>query len=107
MEFKDFVLEKLSATGDIKAKPMVGTFNIVLDGVNLGVICTRMGDSGRWYLKKTPAGDAFLAENNMQLETGIKGNSYIITDFSNARVLCDLAKITRDQLKERGNLCKS
>ena len=77
---------------------MVGTHNIVLDKINLGIICTRMGDKGRWYLKKTLAGDAFLEENNMKFETGINGNSYIIADFSDEEKLCTLAKITRDEI---------
>jgi hypothetical protein len=68
----------LKNIGNASAKPMVGTHNIVLDGIKLGIVCTKMGDGGRWYLKKTPAGDRFLAENNIKLETGIKGNSYII-----------------------------
>ena len=98
MSFEEFVCEKLSKAGDVKAKPMVGTYNIVLDKINLGIICTKMGDNGRWYLKKTPAGDAFLKENNMTFETGIKGNSYIINDFSEEDKLCELAKITRDEI---------
>jgi len=98
MEFKDFVLDKIKDAGNVKARPMVGTYNIVLDGINLGIICTRMGDGGRWYLKKTAAGDAFLASNNMKLETGISNKSYIITDFSNKEAMCALAKITRDEI---------
>ena len=98
MNFAEFVCEKLKNAGEIKAKPMVGTHNIVLDKINLGIICTRMGDNGRWYLKKTPAGDAFLDKNNMKFETGINGNSYIVTDFSDEEKLCALAKITRDEI---------
>ena len=98
MDFKDFVCEKLKPVGTVKARPMVGTYNIVLDGINLGIVCTRMGDEGRWYLKKTPAGDAFLTANNIKLETGIKGNSYIVTDFANEANICTLAKITRDEI---------
>ncbi|MCL2545943.1 MAG: hypothetical protein FWE06_01945 [Oscillospiraceae bacterium] len=98
MDFKDFVLDKLKGAGKVKAKSMVGTHNIVLDGVNLGIICTRMGDSGRWYLKKTVAGDSFLSANNIKLEIGINENSYIVTDFSDAKALCALARITRDEL---------
>jgi hypothetical protein len=101
MEFKDFVCDILKSVGNVKAKPMVGTHNIVIDGVNLGIICTRMGDGGRWYLKKTPAGDVFLAQNNIALETGKKGNSYIISDFSDAERICALAKITRDKLAKQ------
>jgi hypothetical protein len=88
----------LKNVGDVKAKPMVGTHNIVMNGINLGIVCTRMGDSGRWYLKKTSAGDAFLAANNIKLEAGIKGNSYIITDFSDEEKICALAKITHDEI---------
>jgi len=100
MEFKDFVLDKLKNAGEVKARAMVGTYNIVLNGVNLGLICTGMCDDGRWYLKKTNAGDDFLAKNNMKLETGINGKSYIITDFSNTDVLCELAKITCRELRK-------
>ena len=98
MNFAEFICEKLRKAGNVQAKPMVGTYNIVLDKINLGIICTKMGDNGRWYLKKTPAGDAFLKENNMIFETGIKGNSYIINDFSDEEKLCELAKITRDEI---------
>jgi hypothetical protein len=34
----------------------------------------------------------------MVLETGIKDVSYIITDFSDEQKLCELAKITRDEI---------
>ena len=71
--------------------------------INLGIICTRMGDGGRWYLKKTIAGDAFLTKNGIKLETGIKGNSYIITDFSNIEILHTLVKITRDEIIKNKN----
>ena len=98
MEFKDFVLVKLKNAGKVKAKPMVGTHNIVLDGVNLGIICTQMGDSGRRYLKKTVAGDEFLRASNITLETGINDKSYIITDFSNEEMLCALVKVTWGEL---------
>ena len=99
MEFANFVCEKLKNAGDVRVKPMFGTHSIVLDKVNLGIACTMMGDGGRWYLKKTPGGDAFLEANNIKLETGIKGNSYIITDFSDEEKLCALAQITRDELR--------
>ncbi len=95
MEFKDFVCEKLKNAGDAKAKPMFGTYNISLDGVNLGLLC-----ENKWYLKKTPAGDEFLAEHRMEVETGIKGNSYIIRDFSDEDKLCRLAAATRDALRK-------
>ena len=106
MEFKDFVCDKLKSVGNVKAKPMVGTHNITIDGINLGIICTQMDDGGRWYLKKTPAGDAFLTQNNIKLETGIKGNSYIISDFSDVERICELAKITRDELAKQNHTNK-
>jgi len=52
----------------------------------------------RWYLKKTPAGDAFILKNKMQLETGVTGRSYIIADFSDSEQICALAKITLNEL---------
>ena len=93
MEFQDFVCDKLKNAGEVKAKSMFGTYNICLDGVNLGVLC-----QNKWYLKKTPAGNEFIEENGMNLETGIKDNSYIITDFTDEEKLCKLAKITRDEM---------
>jgi len=98
MSLAEKICHILKSVGDVKAKPMVGTHNIVMNGINLGIICTKMGDDGRWYLKKTLAGDAFLTANNLKLETGIKGNSYIITDFSDEEKICALAKITHDEL---------
>ena len=95
MEFKEYVCDKLKDSGDVKAKKMFGTYNICLDGVNLGLLC-----QNKWYLKKTPAGDKFIEENNMDLETGIKENSYIITDFSDAEKIVELAKITRDEIRK-------
>ena len=100
MSFVENICRILSSAGNAKAKPMVGTYNIVLDGIKLGIICTQMGDGGRWYLKKTPAGDAFLVANNMKLETGIKGKSYIITDFSDEKVIRALAEITRNEIAD-------
>ncbi|MCL2512316.1 MAG: TfoX/Sxy family protein [Oscillospiraceae bacterium] len=93
MEFKDFVCEKLKNAGDVKAKKMFGTYNICLDGVNLGLLCEK-----KWYLKKTDSGDAFTKENGLAFETGIKGNSYIVTDFSDEKMICALAKITRGDI---------
>jgi len=93
MEFYEFVCDQLKTAGNVKAKKMFGTYNICLDGVNLGLICER-----KWYLKKTAAGDAYLEEHQLFLETGIKENSYIVTDFSDETRLCELAKITRDAI---------
>lgn len=93
MEFKDFVCDKLKPAGDVKPKKMFGTYNICLDGVNLGVIC-----ADKWYLKKTAAGEAYIKENNIDTKNGIKDNSYIITDFSDGEEICALAKITRDEI---------
>ena len=98
INFEVFVCEKLKNAGDVKAKKMFGTYNICLNKVNLGVLCVN-----KWYLKKTPAGDAFLRQNNMVLETGIKENSYIITDFSDEITLCKLAKITYDAIIKSKN----
>jgi len=95
MEFQAFVCDKLKGAGEVKAKRMFGTYNICLDSVNLGLLCVN-----KWYLKKTPAGDRYLQENNLRLETGIKDNSYIITDFSDEKRLCELACITRDALRK-------
>ena len=105
MEFKDLVCSKLKTVGDVKAKPMVGTHRIEIDGISLGVICTRMGDGGRWYLKKTAAGDAHIAANKMKLETGITGKSYIISNFADEKNICALAKVTLTELKaNKGNV---
>lgn len=93
MEFKDFVCDKLKSAGDVKTKKMFNTYNICLDGINLGLLCVN-----KWYLKKTPAGDKFIKENNIDIKTGIKDNSYIITDFSDEKKICELAKITRDEI---------
>jgi TfoX/Sxy family transcriptional regulator of competence genes len=93
MDFQDFICDKLRAAGYVKAKKMFGTYNICLDGVNLGVLCLN-----KWYLKKTAAGDAYIKENGIALETGIKDNSYIVTDFSDEKKLCELAKVTRDEI---------
>ena len=93
MDFQDFVCDKLKNAGDIKAKKMFGTYNICLDGVNLGLLCVN-----KWYLKKTDAGDSYIEANGIALETGIKDNSYIITDFSDKKKLCELARITRDEI---------
>ena len=93
MDFQDFVCKKLKAAGNVKAKKMFGTYNICLDGINLGVLCV-----DKWYLKKTAAGDAYIKANDISLETGIKDNSYIVTDFFDEKKLCELAKITQDEI---------
>jgi TfoX/Sxy family transcriptional regulator of competence genes len=93
MEFQDFVCEKLKNAGEIRAKKMFGTYNICLGGINLGLIC-----ENNWYLKKTLEGDAYIKENGIELKTGIKENSYIIIDFSNEEMICELAKITRNSI---------
>ena len=93
MDFQDFVCGKLKNAGNVKAKKMFGTYNICLDGVNLGLLCVN-----KWYFKKTAAGDAYIEANGISLETGIKDNSYIITDFSSEKKICELARITRDEI---------
>ena len=93
MDFQDFVCDKLKTAGSVKAKKMFGTHNICLDGVNLGLLCVN-----KWYLKKTAAGDAYIKTNGISLETGIKDNSYIVTDFSDEKRLCELARVTRDEI---------
>lgn len=93
MEFQDFVCDKIKSAGDVKAKKMFGAYNFCLDGVNLGVLCVN-----KWYLKKTVAGDAYIKENGISLDTGIKDNSYIVMDFSDEKKICELAKITRNEI---------
>ena len=51
-------------------------------------------------MKKTAAGDRYLAEKGVSFETGVKDNSYIITDFTNEQLLCELARLTYDELKK-------
>ena len=89
-----FIAGQLAETG----KKMLGTYNICLDGVNLGLLCVN-----KWYLKKTAAGGAYIEVNEISLETGIKGNSYIVTDFSDEKKLCELARITRDEILKTKN----
>ena len=96
MDFQDFVCDILRAVGDVQSKKMFGTYNICLDCVNLGLLC-----ENKWYLKKTAAGDAYIETNGISLETGIKGNSYIVIDFSDEKTICELAKITRDALLKK------
>ena len=98
MDFQDFVCDKLKAAGNVKAKKMFGTYNICLDGVNLGLLC-----ENKWYLKKTAAGDAYIETNGILLETGIKDKSYIVTDFFDVKMLCELMKITRDEILKTKN----
>jgi len=93
MDFQDFVCDKLKSAGDVKVKKMFGTYNVCLNGVNLGLLCVN-----KWYLKKTAAGDSYIEANGISFDTGIKGNSYIVTDFSDENMLCELAKITRDEI---------
>ena len=95
MDFVDFVCNRLKGAGEIRAKKMFGTYNICLNNINLGVLCTE-----KWYLKKTDAGDRYLAEKGVSFETGIKDNSYIIKDFTNEQLLCELARVTCDELKK-------
>ena len=95
MYFVDFVCNRLKGAGEIRAKKMFGTYNICLNNINLGVLCTE-----KWYLKKTAAGDRYLAEKGVSFETGVKDNSYIITDFTNEQLLCELARLTYAELKK-------
>jgi TfoX/Sxy family transcriptional regulator of competence genes len=103
IELRDLILEILRDVGDVKAKPMFGTFNINLDGVNLGLLCVDMGNN-RWYIKKTAAGSEFLAQSGIELESCIKGKNYYITDYSNKEMICKLAEITRDELLKSKNI---
>lgn len=100
-ELKVFMCDYLKDVGEVKAKPMFGTYNINIDGVNLGILCADMGDDGRWYIKKTPAGIAYVEEHGLALETCIKGKNFIVADFSNRKAICELAGITRDALHTR------
>lgn len=77
---------------------MFGTYNICLYNINLGLIC-----EDKWYLKKTAIGDEYLQKHNISFEIGIKGNNYIIKDFSNEELICELAQLTCGELKQLKN----
>ena len=70
MDFSTSICEILAPLGAAKPKKMFGTENVTLNGINLGVVCCQ-----KWYLKKTEAGDQYLAEHGLHLDTGIKKNS--------------------------------
>jgi len=48
MSLAEKICHILKNVGDVKAKPMVGTHNIVMNGTNLGIICTKM-DANKIY----------------------------------------------------------
>jgi len=96
MEFQNFLCENLKNIGNVKAKRMFGTFNINIDSINLGVICGK-----KWYLKQTKVGDDFLKEKNIEIPIGIKGNSYILEDFSDWNMIHNLVIITLKELKNK------
>lgn len=96
MELQELICGILSAVGNAKPKRMFGTYNITLDGANLGIICGE-----KWYLKKAPPLTAILAERGIELELGIKGESYIITDFSDAELVREMACAVKDYVKSQ------
>ena len=96
MEFNDYVCDKIKDLGEVKAKKMFGTYNINVNNINLGLLC-----ENKWYLKKTQAGDAFLSSRGIELPIGIKANSYIVTDFSDEGTICELARITCEELAKQ------
>lgn len=96
MKLEEFLCENLKSLGDVKAKKMFGTYNINIDGINLGVICV-----DKWYLKRTVSGDKFIEENHIDIQKGIKEESYIISDFSDMNIIIELAKITLYELKSK------
>jgi TfoX/Sxy family transcriptional regulator of competence genes len=98
-ELKEFLCDYLKDVGVVKSIAMFGTYNISIDGVNIGIMCANMGDA-RWYIKKTPAGNDYVAKSGLALESCIKDKNYIITDYSNKESICELAAITRDALKK-------
>jgi len=98
-ELKVFLCDYLKDVGEVKAKAMFGTYNISIDGVNIGIMCANMGDA-RWYIKKTPPGNDYVAKSSLFLETCIKGKNFIVTNYSDKESICALATITRDTLKK-------
>jgi TfoX/Sxy family transcriptional regulator of competence genes len=96
MEFQDYLCDMLKETGVVKAKKMFGTYNITMDGSNLGVVC-----QNKWYLKKTAAGEDFFRQMGKTMNTGIRDESFILTDFSDKDFICMLARITCDDIKSR------
>ena len=49
MDFVDFVCNRLKGAGEIRAKKMFGTYNICLNNINLGVLCTEKVQFTRDY----------------------------------------------------------
>lgn len=96
MELQELICGILSDVGNAKPKKMFGTYNITLDGAYLGIICGE-----KWYLKKVPPLTAFLEARGIELETNIKNESYIITDFSDSGLICAMACAVKDFIKSQ------
>lgn len=94
MELQETICAILSGAGNAKPKKMFGTYNITLDGANLGLICDE-----KWYLKKTPNLTELLDQKGIRLECGVKKESYVITDFSDEELICEMAVAVKDYIK--------
>ena len=94
MELHEKICEILSETGNAKPKKMFGTYNITLDGAYLGIVSGK-----KWYLKRTPNLIGLLANKGIELQCGVKGGSYVITDFSDPELIREMSSAVKDYIK--------
>lgn len=91
----DFLLDQLSAAGDVSAKKMFGEYCLYLAGKPVGLVC-----DDQLYLKPTAAGKGKLGEVvEGSPYPGAKLHLLITPDqWEEREWLCDLVRVTAAEL---------
>lgn len=95
LETVEFVLEAIDGAGSITAKKMFGEYGIYLDGKFVALIC-----DDTFFIKPTPAGEAFIGEPEWGAPyPGAKPHFQIDGDKLEDRDwVCELLRLTFDAL---------
>ncbi len=95
-KFVDFILEQLKDVGEVYTKKMFGEYCLYANNKVLGLIC-----ENQLFIKPTKAGRDFLGENALQAPAykGAKP-SFLIENIDNEQWLCELARLSLEELPE-------
>lgn len=92
-EFKDYVVDQLSPTGDVSFKPMMGEYLFYYEGVHVGGLY-----DDRLLIKELVANDGFGLRSEHPYE-GAKRFMRRIEDLSDVEFLRKVLIATSEQLK--------
>jgi TfoX/Sxy family transcriptional regulator of competence genes len=96
----DFVLDQMSALGDVRARKMFGEYAVYFADKVVALVC-----DDQLFVKMTPAGKAFVGERyeEGQAYPGAKPSILVSAgDIEDDERLCELVRVTAAALPQRG-----